>query len=89
MVTALESLLLLLMLNLFTNQERTELQHKLSTSTSDRHRRELEQQLTDVEKRIRESAKEVQRYKEWIQEGEREIAEIRGGAEERLRKEGE
>ena len=90
MVTALESLLfLLLMFNLFTNQERTEIQHKLSTSTSDRHRRELEQQLTDVEKRVREIAEEVQQYKELIQDDEWAIAEIRGGAEERQRKEGE
>ena len=89
MVTALESLLLLLMFNLFTNQERTELQHKLSTSTSDRHRRELEQQLTDVEERIRESAGKVQRCKEVIQFNERRIAEMRGRAEERQRKEGE
>ena len=77
------------MFNLFTNQERNEIQHKLSTSTSDRHRRELENQLTDVEERIRENAEEVQRCKEFIQDYEREIAEIRGGAEERQRKEGE
>ena len=90
MVTALESLLLInVQFVYFTNQERTEIQHKLSTSTSDRHRRELEQQLTDVEKRIRKRAEEVQRYKELIQYDEREIAEIRGGAEERQRKEGE
>ena len=89
MVTALESLLLLLMFNLFTNQERTELQHKLSTSTSDHHRRQLEQQLTHVEEKIRISAKEVQYYKEWIQNYGRWIAETQGGAEERQRKEGE
>ena len=89
MVTALESLLLLLMFNLFTNQERTEIQHKLSTSTSDRHRRELEEQLTDVEKRVHEKAEEVQRCERLIQNDERAIAEIRGGAEERQRKEGE
>ena len=89
MVTALESLLLLLMFNLFTNQERTEIQHKLSTSTSDRHRRELEWQLTGVEERIRVSAREVQQSKELIQDDERSLARIRGGAEERQRKEGE
>ena len=77
------------MFNLFTNQERTEIQHKLSTSTSDHHRRELEKQLTDVEERIRENAEEVHRWKEWIHDNERTIAEIRGGAEERQRKEGE
>ena len=90
MVTALESLLLInVQFVYFTNQERTEIQHKLSTSTSDRHRRELEQQLTDVGVRIRESAKEVQECKEMIQVNERVIAKIRGGAEERQRKEGE
>ena len=77
------------MFNLLTNQERTELQHKLSTSTSDHDRRQLEQQLTDVEERIRENAEKVQQCKELIQEYESEIAEIRGGAEERQRKEGE
>ena len=89
MVTALESLLLLLLFNLFANQERTELQHKLSTSTSDHHRRQLDTQLTDVEERIRENASEVQLYKRLVQDYERAIARIRGGAEERQRKEGE
>ena len=77
------------MFNLFTTQERTEIQHKLSTSTSDHHRRQLEQQLTDVEERVRENAEEVQRCKELIQVCERTIAVIRGGAEEKQRKEGE
>ena len=89
MVTALESFLLLLIFSLFTNQERTEIQHKLSTSTSDHHKRQLEKQLTDVEIRIHENAREVQQCKQFIQYNERGIAEIRGGAEERQRKEGE
>ena len=89
MVTALEYLLLLLTFNLFANQERTELQHKLSTFTSDHHRRQLEEQLTRVEERICENARIEQTYEWFILINERAIANIQGGAEERQRNEGE
>ena len=72
-----------------TKQEKAGLQHELSIVTSDHHRRQLEGQLTAVEKRISESVYYIQGCEELIQNYKTQIARKRGGAEERQRKEGE
>ena len=74
---------------LLNTQEKTEIQHKLSTATSDHNRRQLQQQLHIIEEKISRNVSEIQRCEGLIQDWERMIAEIRGGAEERQRKEGE
>ena len=61
----------------------------LSAATSDDYRRQLQEQLIGIEKEIKENVSEIQYQEGGIQYGEREIARIRGGAEERQRKEGE
>ena len=69
-------------------QKKAEIQHELS-ATSDHQRRQLEQELSTIEWKISDSVQRVQNCEENIQILEWEIAETRGGAEERQRKEGE
>ena len=74
---------------LLNTQEKTKIQHELSAATSDHHRRQLQQQLHRIEEKISEYVRAIQTCEGWIQGWEGRIAETRGGAEERQRKEGE
>ena len=78
-----------LSLNMYLNtQQKTKIQHELSATTSDHHRR-LRRQLHRIEEKISGSVSNIQFCEGLIQYWEGMIAETRGGAEERQRKEGE
>ena len=70
-------------------QEKTKIQHELSAATSDHLRRQLQEQLHRIEEKISENVRRIQDCEKSIQYWEGIIAERRGEAEERQRKEGE
>ena len=74
---------------LLNTQEKTKIQHELSATTSNHHRRQLQEQLHRIEEEISGNISSILNCESNIQFWEMEIAEIRGGAEERQRKEGE
>ena len=70
-------------------QEKAGLQHELLITASGHHRRQLKEQLHEVEERINKSVSDIKQCEVWIEHDEAWIARIRGRAEERQRKEGE
>ncbi len=66
-------------------QRKAALQQSLSGDITDQDRREL----GNVEEKIKHCVSEIQYWERGIHDGETTIARIRGGAEERQRKEGE
>ncbi len=70
-------------------QRRAALQQRLSGDITDQDRRQLQGELEEVEEKIKFCVSEIQKYERLIHVNEKWIAKIRGGAEERQRKEGE
>ncbi len=69
-------------------QRRAALQQRLSGDIIDQDRRQLQGELEEVEGEIKDCVSDIQEWEEFIHDRENEIAEIRGEAEERRRKEG-
>ena len=70
-------------------QRRAALQQRLSGDITDQDRRLLQGELEEVEGKIKKCVSEIQWCERRIHNSEKGIAEIRGEAVERLRKEGE
>ena len=70
-------------------QRRAALQQRLSGDITDQDRRQLQGELEEVEGKIKKCVSEIQMYERFIHDIENRIAEIRGVAQERQRKEGE
>ena len=70
-------------------QRRAALQQRLSGDITDQDRRQLQGELEEVEGKIKQCVSGIQASERDIHRYENAIAEIRGEAEERQRKEGE
>ncbi len=70
-------------------QRRAALQQRLSGDITDQDRRQLQGELEEVEGKIKKCVSWIQKWEWGIHDYENRIARIRGGAEERQRKEGE
>ena len=70
-------------------QRRAALQQRLSGDITDQDRRQLQGELEEVEGKIKKCVSGIQVHERLIHDNENTIARIRGGAEERQRKEGE
>ncbi len=70
-------------------QRRAALQQRLSGDITDQDRRQLQGELKEVEGKIKNCVSEIKWREGAIHRNENLIAETRGGAEERERKEGE
>ncbi len=70
-------------------QRRAALQQRLSGDITDQDRRQLQGELEEVEEKIKNCVSPIQSWESAIHLYENYIAETRGRAEERQRKEGE